>query len=240
MKRQTVRKIIIYTSLILFPLIFYYFSPELIIMAAQQGIVNGSFIVFIAMFLVAIFLGRLWCGWLCPVGGMQEACFKFQKKRVPPKADKYKYIIWLIWLMVITAMVVRAGGYKKIDFLFMTTNGLSMASWQDLVRALVVLAVILFIALPIGRRGFCHGACWMAPFMVLGRKLSIKLGNPRLQLVSESSKCISCLTCTKNCPQSLEVNEMVRLGKMDNPECILCGTCADGCLQKVIRYSFSK
>jgi ferredoxin-type protein NapH len=35
---------------------------------AAKGIVNGSFISFTLMFLSALFLGRLWCGWACPAG----------------------------------------------------------------------------------------------------------------------------------------------------------------------------
>jgi hypothetical protein len=45
-----------------------YFSPYVIVDGASQGIVNGSFISFALMFLSALFLGRLWCGWACPAG----------------------------------------------------------------------------------------------------------------------------------------------------------------------------
>ena len=30
---------------------------------------NGSFFVFAAMTVLSVFLGRAWCGWLCPAGG---------------------------------------------------------------------------------------------------------------------------------------------------------------------------
>jgi ferredoxin len=38
---------------------------------------------------------------------------------------------------------------------------------------------------------------------------------------------------------SLEVQEMVEKGRMENSECVLCGQCVDSCPQGVIRYSFS-
>lgn len=57
---------LILISFFLFPVTFYYLSPVLIIEAAYNGIVNGSFIVFSLLFITALVLGRGWCGWLCP------------------------------------------------------------------------------------------------------------------------------------------------------------------------------
>ena len=44
--RQRIRKGVILTTFLLFPIIMNYFSPYVIIDGASQGIVNGSFIVF--------------------------------------------------------------------------------------------------------------------------------------------------------------------------------------------------
>ena len=56
--RQRIRKGIILTTFILFPIIMNYFSPYVIIDGASQGIINGSFIVFGLMFLASLVLGR--------------------------------------------------------------------------------------------------------------------------------------------------------------------------------------
>jgi ferredoxin-type protein NapH len=76
----------------------------------------------------------------------------------------------------------------------------------------------------------------MAPFMVIGTKISNLIRLPALRLKADKDKCVKCKTCTKNCPMSLEVMEMVQRGSMKNSECILCGTCADVCPKDVIRY----
>ena len=65
--RQRIRKGLIITSLLLFPVIMNYLSPYVIIDGASQGIVNGSLIIFGLQFLSALFVGRLWCGWACPM-----------------------------------------------------------------------------------------------------------------------------------------------------------------------------
>ena len=69
--RQKTRKALIIFSFLLFPITINYFSPYVIIDGASQGVVNGSFISFSLMFLSALFVGRLWCGWGCPAGGIR-------------------------------------------------------------------------------------------------------------------------------------------------------------------------
>ncbi len=80
MKRQRIRKLFLITSLLLFPVTLYYFSPALIINAGLNGIINGSFIVFALMFLMSIPFGRLFCSYFCPAGGLQECAFAVNEK----------------------------------------------------------------------------------------------------------------------------------------------------------------
>ena len=49
--RQRLRRILILVSFLLFILTFVFFSPYIIIVSAAQGIVNGSLLVFGALFL---------------------------------------------------------------------------------------------------------------------------------------------------------------------------------------------
>jgi ferredoxin-type protein NapH len=92
-----------------------------------------------------------------------------------------------------------------------------------------------------GRRSFCHHICWMAPFIILGRKARNLFLWPWLKLIAEPSACQHCNTCAENCPMSLPVEDedMVQSNKMEKAECILCGTCIDGCPANVIKYSFA-
>ncbi len=90
----------------------------------------------------------------------------------------------------------------------------------------------------VGRRAGCHTFCWMAPFMILGRKLRNVFAWPSLRLQSDPQRCSDCMTCTHNCAMSLDVNAMVKAGAMEHSECILCGKCVDGCPSKAIQYVF--
>jgi len=244
--RQRIRQALLIISFLLFPITMNYLSPYVIIDGASQGIVNGSLIAFSLMFLGSLFLGRLWCGWACPAGGMGEICLPVNNKPVNLKhLDWIKWVIWGIWLAVIAAMAIMAGGYHKVDLLLDTQNGISVAGSVDrpIIFAYIIyyIVVAIFIALPmlVGRRAACHSICWMAPFMILGRKLRNTAAWPSLRLQASPDLCSDCKTCTKNCPMSLDVNGMVQKGRMEHVECILCGNCVDNCARKAIVYSFS-
>lgn len=237
-KRQKIRKGVILFSFFLFPAIYYYLSPVLIIRAASKGIVNGSFIIFLLLFMSSLFLGRAWCGWLCPAAGCQEAIFLSRDKKIK-RGDIIKWIIWVPWIGTIIYFAFKAGGYSKIDFLYMTKFGLSIGNVYALITYFfVLLLLIVFPGFIVGKRSFCHHLCWMAPFMISGRKVRNIFNWPSLKLNSKPDKCTHCFTCEKYCPMSLPVETMVNEGKMENPECILCGSCVDGCRHEAIKYGF--
>ena len=238
-KRQKIRKIILLISAILFPFIYYYLSPYLIIAGASEGIITGSFVVFGMLFLTSLFLGRVFCGWICPGGGEQELCDKYRSKRFSGgRLDWLKYFIWIPWLSLIGFMFVRAGGFKSFDFLYQTYYGISIYNIGSAVLFLIIAGAIALFKFALGRRGFCHAGCWMAPFMITGRKIGNGLRLPGLRLKAETTRCIECKVCSKNCPMSLDVMKMVQREEMENSECILCGTCVDICPANVIEYSF--
>jgi polyferredoxin len=198
------------------------------------------------MFLSSLFLGRLWCGWVCPGGGMGEIVEPVNSRAVNGrKIDWIKWLIWIPWISLIVSLAARAGGYRTIDLLLHTQGGISVAGSADrpIIIAYIIyyLVISLFVGLAVfvGRRAGCHTICWMAPFMMIGRWIRNRFGWPSLRLVADTASCADCKKCTSNCPMSLDVNAMVQIGKMENPECILCGTCVDNCAKKAIRYSFS-
>jgi polyferredoxin len=239
--RQQLRRALIFVAFLLFPLLINFFSPYLVVDGASQGIVNGSLLVFGALFLSALFLGRGWCGWACPAAGLGEACFFVQDKPARTgRADWIKWLIWVPWIGLIVAMVVVAGGYRTVDPLYnMDLATTAAGAIGRYVIYFAVVGTVLALSLAAGRRGFCHYVCWMAPFMILGRKVRNLLRWPALGLRSEPGRCISCNICTKNCPMSLEVMQMALDGKMEHSECILCGTCVDTCPKDAIHYCFA-
>lgn len=243
-KRQQIRRALLIASLALFPLTLNYFSPYLIVESSALGIANGSLIVFAGMFAGSLVVGRLWCGWLCPAAGLQEALAPATTKRVGRRADIVKWAIWVPWVAATAILAVRAGGYQSVDLLYGTVGGISVAGDES--RPIIaaygvyfgVIALFFGLTAALGRRAGCHSVCWMAPFMVAGRSLRNRLGTPALMLATDPARCTGCGTCTSECPMGLAVDEMVRRGTLEHSECVLCGTCRDACPNDTIRYTF--
>ena len=103
----------------------------------------------------------------------------------------------------------------------------------------IIIVLFLGLAVAFGRRAGCHTICWMAPFMVIGRYIRNRVRWSSLRLKAQPDKCNNCMTCTRNCPMSLDVNGLVQRADMEDGECILCGSCVDGCPKSAIHYSFS-
>ena len=244
--RQRTRQALLIVSLLLFPVTLNYFSPYVILDGAAQGIVNGSLIVFSLMFVSSLFVGRLWCNWACPAGGLAEACLPVNDKPVNGRRINWiKWLIWVPWLSLVIWLAISAGGYQRVNFFHLTESGISVLrpsmgeSLFGFIIYYIVVGIFLGLAIFGGRRHGCHSICWMAPFMILGRRLRNLFRWPALRLAVTPQTCTDCQRCTRSCPMSLDVNAMVRENRMENDECILCGSCVDTCPQKTIRYSFS-
>ena len=176
--RQVIRRSLLVGSFILFPISIFYFSPALIIMAAAAGVLSGSAMVFLGQFFAALFLGRAYCGWACPAAGLQEACFFAQPKRVNGRrCDWVKYVIWVPWMGIIGFLLVK-NGIHGASFLFNMDSPISLSSPAQYPIYLVVTGLMFVLSLTVGKRGFCHTACWMAPFMIIGYHLQRRLNLP--------------------------------------------------------------
>jgi polyferredoxin len=237
MTRQKIRKAMLAGMFFSFPVTITWLSPAMpLLYAMHDGILVGASVFFILLFFVSLFLGRAFCGWMCPAGGEQEYLCRVSEKRIKHRwINAVKYVIWVPWLLTIVWAFWQAGGVKEVDVF----AGL-IDKWMFLVapyRYVIYFGVVLIIGvlhLTIGRRAFCHCVCWMAPFMVLGDKIGRRLNLPRLRLKANRESCNGCNLCTKKCGMSLDVKAMVESGDMKNSECILCGECADVCPRKSI------
>lgn len=237
MKRQILRKRIAYISFFLFPATFYYFSPYIIVDATTKGIINGSFFMFILLFIGAIFFGRAFCSWACPLGGAQEILSPL-KKKTAVKGRLIKWFLWVPWLVAIITIAIHNGGYIKVDPLFRTTYGFSLGSLYAIIAYSAVMSVLLITHFAIGKRSYCKSVCWIAPFMIIGRKIQLLLKTPSLKLVKTDNDCINCNNCSRNCMMGLDVANMVKNNKLENSECILCGSCSDACRKDCIKLKF--
>ena len=240
--RQKVRLILLFLIFLTFPITLNYFSVYLIIEGSAKGIVVFSFFFWTAFTVTALFFGRGACGYICPLGAIQETKDRMAVKKLA--RIKYlkiiKYILAVVWVGAIVYFAVMAGGYKTIDLLYNTKSGVSVDSAQSWFTYFFIVLIVLLPVFFIGKRGFCHYFCPWGVLNITATKIKNFLKIPSLRLEINNRRCKSCLTCDANCPMSLQINEMVQSGSMNNTECILCGTCADNCPNEVIKYTWRK
>jgi len=240
-RRQKIRGVISLLVFVLFPVLFYYFSPVIPLAGSAEGIVSGSLILFVGLFFSSMLLGRSFCSWICPAGTLQDMTSSVQPKSFPrARLNIIKYLVWAPWLVILFMMFRSAGGLKGIDPLYATVSGISVTSLPSVIIYSIVVLVFFLMPLLFGRRASCHTICWMAPFMILGRALGSLLTIPSWRIASAPEGCTSCGRCTEVCPMSLNVQQLAAQGAILSSDCILCGKCVDTCTRKTLSFKFSR
>jgi polyferredoxin len=228
--RQKIRKALQTISMLFFPLTFVFFSPYVSLMGASLGIINGSAFIFMAMLITSMICSRLFCGWLCPAGRIQDILIESQGRKWNSRLQNLsRYIIWLVWVSIVLGQYVMHLPLKS-DFLYSAS-----LDPQLLIIYFVVISIIYLFALLTGKRGMCHSICWMAPFMTIGGKLADVLRIPRFRIVGDAKQCVSCMQCNKKCPMGVDVEGYVQSKAKESDECIGCYECVDTCPRKAIR-----
>jgi len=240
--RQRIRKALMILSFVLMPVTFAYISCPIVVEGAKKGIITGGLMVFILLFISSLFLGRLWCGWLCPAGGLQEIYFNINNRSNNiTKLNWFKYFVFLAIIFIPLISAIRSsGGLTTIDPFYFTDHGISIAGQGAYLIFFTQIAFITIFAILGGRRGFCHYFCPIAVIMIIGRKISNVIRWPALCLSADAGRCTDCKNCSNRCPMGLDVNSMVRAGRMEDAECILCGCCVDACKVQAIHYSLAR
>lgn len=233
------RYMLLAVSLLAFPVTLNYMSPVLPLQGATERVISGSLMLFAALFSAAPFLGRLWCGWACPGGALQDLVASVNGRRPAQKADYVKYAIWVLWFGTIAFLFIRGTGPVRSNFLYMTEKGVSVDEPFKFIIYFFVSALLLIIALAVGKRGACHSVCWMAPFMICGMELGHKAGIPSLHVAIDEANCAKCGLCEKKCPMSLDPVAQALSNKAPL-ECINCGECVRTCRRGALSFSFGK
>jgi len=81
---------------------------------------------------------------------------------------------------------------------------------------------------------------YFSPVQIVDAAHKGVFNGPTLRLAVEKELCKDCRKCDKECPMSIDVNEMVKKGNIMDSECVLCGSCVDVCPEGVLSYSFER
>lgn len=199
-----------------------------------QFMVGGTFVrklhpsnlvVLAATIATALLMGRAFCGWICPLGAVQEWLARLAQKvtggrkawlpmKLPPALDRplryLKYLVlgWALWSSV-SAVVPALEPFCPYKTLFHLELGSALA-WSVLIITIVGSLLV--------ERFWCKYLCPMGAILSVFNKISPLR-------VHTGAACVECGRCGTTCGMGiLERPENIR-----SPECIRCLDCFDTC-----------
>lgn len=237
MKRSQIRAALLLFSFLLMSITFMYISPVIMMLGLAAGIITASLIFWVLIFAITFLVGRVFCGFLCPMGAEQELIDRAVKINL--RQVRYlRYLKYLLAILWVGASVFLAVTAKSLIFnpLFQLGSGLPPWSPAGYVIFYAMTVGVFILVLILGKRAMCNYFCPMSVVFMAITAVKNRLKFPSLHLTAKPDDCIRCKKCMASCPMSLPVYKMVEENRMQVPECILCGSCVDTCPKGVISY----
>ena len=200
--------------------------------------------VFGIILLYCIIFGRTICGFLCPVGLLQELLYKIKtpkvrKSKITRCLSYFKYVLLFVLVIGLPLIysfqakgiplpgfckyICPAGTFEGAVFLLMNKAN---QSFFEMLGALFtwkfILLIIFIVASVFIYRFFCRFFCPLGAIYGIFNKLSI------LGVKVDKTTCTHCNKCITNC--KMDVKEV------GDHECIQCGECMKECPVKCINW----
>jgi polyferredoxin len=198
-------------------------KPFLFLSAGRQvPIIFIAILFFISVF--SIVGNKLFCGWACPIGAIQEAFNHI------PLTRKLRFILpfqltnTLRMIIFITfIMFVLTIGRSIYDYF----NPFHFLHWRFDIMSVMVLLITLMASLFIFRP-FCHLVCPIGLFTWVLEHFSL------VKVKVNKHDCKDCNLCIKKslCPAVESVLEV----KRSRPDCFACGRCIEACPENALGF----
>ncbi|NLK67202.1 MAG: 4Fe-4S binding protein [Campylobacteraceae bacterium] len=241
-------------------------QKQLFHLANREFLVGASAILgtFLSFGLLIVIFNKAFCGWVCPVGFIQEILYNAGKKLKLfqiSTLDRDKVLVlrkirWAIFILFVVALSLLAGcGYISRSFnssfcaicpsrtISTVATGnfeqifIDYSNYIKLTLSAIsgVLLGFIFILSFFIRQPFCR-VCPMLAMSSLFSKLSF------LRLTkNHHGKCERCKNCLKNCPMDIEEITYDKNGDITKTDCIMCLKCVESCPHDdVLSLKFTK
>lgn len=203
-------------------------------------------------FMFFFFLNKMFCGWVCPLGTVQELLYRIGRclgrplnRFTPRNVGRVRPVKWLMLLVLVLALPTMAGmgvvagelgdPFCQVCPSRIATTLLTADAEQIAVRTgtgvnffLGALGNAMFgfiiIAALAARQPFCR-ICPMLSWNALFQKFSPM----RLVKKDAHEKCEKCGVCAKACPMDIHEIGNEFGSKAFHEDCTLCGRCAEYC-----------
>ena len=182
---------------------------------------TGYLLLFLVPTVTALFVGRLFCGYVCPFGALQELLHVKKLRRVIParwmrflRFLPYAILAYVVARVLVTGVLTWSGTTPFKAFFTFGGTPLTYA----ISGLFALLSILIF-------RPFCRLFC------PLGAWLSL-LSHASSFRVRVGSDCIGCGKCDDACSFGAMDH-----GRGDAADCLLCGECIHACPIGSLRVS---
>jgi polyferredoxin len=200
----------------------------------QTGIINeihpSGFFIFAAIVVLGIFLKKAFCGWLCPIGTLNETLWMLGQRlfgknlRITKWLDYPLRSIKYLLLLFFVYSIIRMDIPTLREFIYSPYNkvaDIKMYLFFANISSFTLWTLIIFASLSIVIKNFwCRYLC---PYGALLGFLSFL--SP-IKINRRASTCVDCELCTKACPASIKVHTV---NKVWSDECMSCYACVESC-----------
>ena len=218
-------------------------------------------IVVVALVLLTLVFGRIYCSVICPLGIFQDVLARFHRKK-----NKYSYSAELKWLRYPMLMVFVIAGVSGVGSLFQLlapysaygriatmifqpiwkfgNNLLAMVAehyesyafysvdtWMRSLPVFIIAAVTLVVLFVLAWRG---GRTYCNTICPVGTILSFFARFSWLKIRFDEDKCKNCSLCSKNCKAACID---FKTHTVDYSRCVVCGNCIDSCKFGALKYT---
>ncbi len=190
------------------------------------GVAALGILIGMSFMIISMFFGRVFCGYICPLGTLQELLFALRSKKrgkrmnwlVERKLARFKYFVLALNILLVVA------GLTWVFIPFCPIYGISRLPSLAL-GGLAVFVLILVVGFFVERL-WCRYLCPYAALLNLAQGLGKLFGIKRTMVLRNLERCIDCGICSANCPMNLDITSSEYV---DDPNCIHCLRCSQKC-----------
>ncbi len=172
-------------------------------------------------------LGRVFCGWICPLGLVLDLTDDVRQRFVSRKRGKQmsrqiKYV--LLGIFLVLSLLIGLPAFTLVSPINILTRNLIFGFGPEILLVVGIVAVDLFYS----RRAWCRYLCPLGAFYSLLGRFAIF----HVRIRNQGEACTMHAHCTRSCPMGINVLKGEVLAKhtvITDPECTRCGVCIEGC-----------